>query len=128
MVAWQPDRSDVADAVPPPGDPAACRHPKWVTTTGSRRAMLAGVDGWRDGMGYGDELRVRGRLSAHLVSEFRALAVVANVEPVVTVRAGPVDDQAALHGLIRRIEALGLELVEVRRLPQVSSGRDASRR
>jgi len=90
--------------------------------------MLAGVDVWIDGMGYDYELRVRGRLSAHLVNEFRELALVANVEPVVTVLAGPVDDQAALHGLIRRIEALGLELVEVRRLPQVSSGRDASRR
>jgi hypothetical protein len=27
-----------------------------------------------------------------------------------------VDDGPALHGLLRRIEALGLELVEVRRL------------
>jgi hypothetical protein len=39
------------------------------------------------------------------------------VRPVETVLAGPVADQSALHGLIRRIEALGLEMVEVRRLP-----------
>jgi hypothetical protein len=39
------------------------------------------------------------------------------VEPIETVFHGPVPDQAALHGLLRRIEALGLELVEVRRFP-----------
>jgi hypothetical protein len=39
---------------------------------------------------------------------------------VETVLAGPVEDQAALHGLIRRIEALGLELIEVRRLPSIA--------
>ena len=31
--------------------------------------------------------------------------------------SGPIEDQAALHGLLRRIESLGLELVEVRRFP-----------
>jgi hypothetical protein len=36
---------------------------------------------------------------------------------VETVLHGPVRDQAELHGLIDRIQALGLELVEVRRLP-----------
>ena len=38
-------------------------------------------------------------------------------EPVETVLHGPVRDQAELHGLIDRIQALGLELVEIRRLP-----------
>jgi hypothetical protein len=45
------------------------------------------------------------------------MTLAADVEPVETVLHGPVEDQAALHGLIRRIEALGLELIEVRRLP-----------
>ena len=40
----------------------------------------------------------------------------ASVEPVETVLR-PVEDQAALYGLLDRIQALGLELVEVRRLP-----------
>jgi hypothetical protein len=35
------------------------------------------------------------------------------------VLSGPVEDQAALHGLLRRIESLGLELLEVRRFPRV---------
>ena len=30
---------------------------------------------------------------------------------------GPVADQAALHGMINLVSALGLELVEVRKLP-----------
>jgi hypothetical protein len=39
------------------------------------------------------------------------------VEPVETVLYGPVPDQSALHGLLDRIESLGLELVEIRQLP-----------
>ena len=34
-----------------------------------------------------------------------------------TVLHGPVADQAGLHGLLDRIQSLGLELIEVRRLP-----------
>jgi hypothetical protein len=30
---------------------------------------------------------------------------------------GPVEDQSTLHGLLDRIQSLGLELVEIRRLP-----------
>jgi hypothetical protein len=29
---------------------------------------------------------------------------------------GPVEDQSSLHGLLDRIQSLGLELVEIRRL------------
>jgi hypothetical protein len=41
----------------------------------------------------------------------------ATVEPVETVLHGPVEDQSSLHGLLDRIQSLGLELVEIRRLP-----------
>ena len=34
-----------------------------------------------------------------------------------TVLTGPLPDSAALHGVLAQIEALGLELLEVRRLP-----------
>ena len=49
----------------------------------------------------------------------RALAqgMSSELEPVETVLHGPVRDQAELHGLLDRIQALGLELIEVRRLP-----------
>jgi hypothetical protein len=61
------------------------------------------------------EIRIKGRLSDSLIAAFEELN--ATVEPVETVLHGPVADQAALYGLLDRIQALGLELVEVRRLP-----------
>jgi hypothetical protein len=60
------------------------------------------------------EIRVKGRLSASLVASFDGLS--ATVEPVETVLAGTVEDQAALHSLLQRVQALGLELMEVRRI------------
>ena len=62
------------------------------------------------------EIRVRGRLTPTVAAEFEQLRLAASVAPVDTVLEGMVDDGPALHGLLRRIEALGLELVEVRRL------------
>jgi len=60
------------------------------------------------------EIRVKGRLSASLISSFEGLT--ATVEPVETVLSGPVEDQAALYGGLSRVQALGLELVEVRKV------------
>jgi hypothetical protein len=62
-------------------------------------------------------IKVRGRLSPTLVAEFEDLQLAASVEAAETVIHGPVTDQAALYGLLRRVEALGLELMEVRRFP-----------
>jgi len=67
----------------------------------------------REGASY--EIRVKGRLTDSLMAAFEGMQ--ASVEPVETVIHGPVQDQAALYGLLDRIQALGLELVEVRRLP-----------
>jgi hypothetical protein len=69
-------------------------------------------------MGGGSyEIRIKGRLSDSLLAVFEGLT--ASVEPVETVLHGPVQDQAELYGLLDRIQALGLELVEVRRLPDL---------
>ena len=66
------------------------------------------------------EIRVRGRLTDSLLTAFEGMR--ASVEPVETVLHGPVRDQAALYGLLDQIQSLGLELVEVRRLPESSEG------
>jgi len=66
--------------------------------------------------GGGDyEIRIKGRLSDSVLAAFEGLT--ATVQPVETVLHGPVQDQSSLHGLLDRIQSLGLELVEIRRLP-----------
>ena len=58
-------------------------------------------------------IRVRGVLSDRLLTAFPRLR--SRAERGDTVLAGTLPDQAALHGVLARIEALGLELLEVRR-------------
>ena len=60
------------------------------------------------------EIRVRGRVTPALLARFEGLR--SKVEPVETVLHGPLADQAALHGVIDLVRALGLELVEVRKV------------
>jgi hypothetical protein len=60
------------------------------------------------------EIRVRGRVDEHLARE---LGLRAEVEPVETVLRGPMRDQDALHEILAQMQDLGLELVEIRRLP-----------
>jgi hypothetical protein len=67
------------------------------------------------------EIHVKGRVSEQLLGVFEGMD--ASVKSVETVLRGPVLDQAALHGLLDRIQALGLELVEVRRLPEGDDSR-----
>ena len=61
------------------------------------------------------EIRIRGRVSSAVLDTFD---MESDIEPVETILHGPVRDQAELHGLLRRLQALGLELIEVRRLPE----------
>jgi hypothetical protein len=60
-------------------------------------------------------IRVRGHLGETMRSAFPALQ--ARASGADTVLTGPLPDRAALHGVLAEIEALGLELLEVRRLP-----------
>ena len=62
-------------------------------------------------------IRIRGRLGETMRSAFPALQARASGGD--TVLTGALRDQAALHGVLAEIEALGLELLEVRRLPPV---------
>jgi hypothetical protein len=59
--------------------------------------------------------RISGRLTPALTAVLQPLRSVATSAD--TLLVGPVTDRAALHGYIAHLEALGLELVELRRLP-----------
>ena len=60
------------------------------------------------------EIRVAGVLPPEVLLDFDRLT--ASVEPVETVVHGRITDQAALHGLLARLETFGVQVIEVRRL------------
>lgn len=60
------------------------------------------------------EFRLRGRLGQTMLRAFPGLRPETDGEE--TVLTGLVLDQAALHGVLAEVEALGLELVAVRRV------------
>ena len=60
------------------------------------------------------EIRLRGHLGETTLAAFPDLR--AEMLGGDTLLKGALPDQAALHGVLAQIEALGLELVEVRRL------------
>lgn len=61
------------------------------------------------------QIRVRGRLGQTMRLAFPALQ--ARADGGDTVLTGVLADQAALYGVLAEAEELGLELIDVRRLP-----------
>ena len=59
-------------------------------------------------------IRIKGRLGATALSAFPSM--VAELKGTETVLTGLLEDQSALFGVIAQIEALGLELLEVRQV------------
>jgi hypothetical protein len=59
-------------------------------------------------------IRIRGRLGVTALSAFPSL--VSELKGSDTVLSGWVEDQSALFGVIGQIEALGLELLELRQI------------
>jgi len=76
--------------------------------------MTGGQPG-RQPPSVGYQIRLRGHLGATTLRAFPALQ--AKTRDQDTLLQG-ITDQAALHGVLAQVEALGLELLEVRRLPQ----------
>ena len=60
------------------------------------------------------EIRVIGVPPPEALLDFELLS--ASVEPVETVLHGPLRDQAALHGLLVRLHAFGVQVLDIRRL------------
>ena len=63
------------------------------------------------------EIHVRGVVPDSVLAELDGIE--ATVEPATTVLYGCLPDEAALYGVLDRVQSLGLRLVEVRRLPEV---------
>jgi hypothetical protein len=61
------------------------------------------------------EIRLTGHLDAHWAAWFDGLAVTHEGDGT-TVISGLIVDQAALHGVLRRVRDLGLPLVSVARI------------
>lgn len=60
------------------------------------------------------EIRVAGLVPPEVLLDFHQLR--ASVEPGETVMYGPLADQAALFGLLARMELFGVQVLELRRL------------
>jgi hypothetical protein len=59
-------------------------------------------------------IRIKGRLGATALSAFPSM--VSELKSSETVLTGLLEDRSALFGIVAQIEALGLELVELRQI------------
>ncbi len=62
------------------------------------------------------EIRVQGRLESRWAAWFDGMTLTAGSDGTTTIH-GPVVDQAALHGLLRKLRDVGLPLLSVTRVP-----------
>jgi hypothetical protein len=63
------------------------------------------------------EIRVKGHLAARWSEQFAGLAMT-YTESGETILTGPIEDQAALHGVLARIRDLNLTLISVNLVEQ----------
>jgi hypothetical protein len=61
-------------------------------------------------------IRIRGRLGATALSAFPSM--LSELEGGETVLTGLIENRSALFGVLEQIESLGLELLELRQIPQ----------
>jgi hypothetical protein len=61
-------------------------------------------------------IRIKGRLGATALSAFPAMA--SELKDDETVLIGSIEDRSALFGVLAQVEALGLDLLELRQIRQ----------
>lgn len=72
------------------------------------------------------EIRLKGHLDARWADQFENLSFT-HASDGTTIIAGPVVDQAALYGLLRKVRDLGLPLISVNLLePKQANGPDSN--
>lgn len=86
------------------------------TTRGAILKVMKGETPREDHPGSGlVEIRVRGHLQDRWADRFGGLTIVLE-ENGDTTMTGPIVDQAALHGLLKKVRDLGLPLLSVNRV------------
>ena len=85
-----------------------------ATVTGQDHSSILGEPGEPTVTALQYEIRVAGSVPASVLEELEDVHVIS--ESVQTMLRGPVQDQAALIGIINRLQGLGIELREVRQL------------
>jgi hypothetical protein len=65
------------------------------------------------------EIRIKGKVGDPVLASLGNLDV--SIRPAETVLRGIIQDQAALHGMLQRIQSLGLELIEIRQVQDPSA-------
>jgi hypothetical protein len=71
-------------------------------------------------------IRIRGRLGATALSAFPTMT--SELKGSETVLSGWLEDRSAVFGVIAQIEALGLELIELRQVPATPKSPGPGRR
>lgn len=109
--------SDIAPRSSHLGDPASAAPQCGITRPQPVDAPIRGdqVSSARDRQPVHFEICVRGRLGRTIRAAFPAFQ--AQVRGDDTVLAGALPDDAALYGVLAQMEALALEVLELRRLP-----------
>lgn len=69
------------------------------------------------------EIRLKGHLDAHWTTWFDGLTIILE-ENGETLLSGPVADQAALHGILKKVRDLGMSLVSVVQVQSNRSGKE----
>jgi hypothetical protein len=71
------------------------------------------------------EIRIKGMIGDPLLESLGNLH--ASVKPAETILRGVITDQAELHGVLDRIQSLGLELIEIRQVHEPWEGAGTKR-
>ena len=72
------------------------------------------------------EIRLKGHLDSHWVDQFEGLVIMLGKDGN-TLLSGPVADQAALHGILKKVRDLGMPLVSVNQVRFDESHQDHSK-